>query len=63
MLLTTIEGEMMRVQLARPEVLRGFEDMMNALRPLEQAPTTEELYYAMLSIHPIVGIYGFVYMA
>lgn len=63
LLLTTIEGEMMRVQLARPEVLRGFEDMMNALRPLEQAPTTEELYYAMLSIHPIVGIYGFVYMA
>lgn len=63
LILTTIEGEMMRVQLARPDVLHGFETMMNALRPLEQAPTTEELYYAMLTVHPIIGIYGFVYMA
>jgi len=63
LVLTTIEGEMMRVQLANPEALRSFEALMNALRPIENAPTTEELYYAMLSVHPVVGIYGFVYMA
>ena len=26
-------------------------------------PTQEELYYSMMTAHPIVGIYGFVYMA
>jgi hypothetical protein len=26
-------------------------------------PTQEELYFSMMTAHPIVGIYGFVYMA
>jgi cytochrome c oxidase subunit 1 len=40
-----------------------MEAVLNSLRPGVGDPSTVELYYAMLTAHPIVGIYGFVYMA
>jgi cytochrome c oxidase subunit 1 len=61
--LSGFEGMLMRTQLYDPNALHGMENVLNTIRPGVADPTTEELYYSMLTAHPIVGVYGFVYMA
>ena len=61
--LSGLEGMLMRTQLFSFEALQGFEGVMNSLRPGVGDPSTEQMFYSMLTAHPIVGIYGFVYMA
>jgi cytochrome c oxidase subunit 1 len=56
------EGTLMRTQLSNPDALVGMEDALNAIRPTTHEPTSAELFYGMMTVHPIVGIYGFVYM-
>jgi cytochrome c oxidase subunit 1 len=60
--LSGFEGMLMRTQLFSIESLSGMEALLNSLRPGVGSPSTEQLYYSMLTAHPIVGIYGFVYM-
>lgn len=61
--LSGFEGMLMRSQQYDIDSLHGMEAILNNLRPVNAEPSTAELYYAMLTAHPIVGIYGFVYMA
>ena len=61
--LSGFEGMLMRTQLYDQDALHGMETALNTIRPGVQEPATEELFYSMLTAHPIVGIYGFVYMA
>ena len=61
--LSGFEGMLMRTQLYDITALHGMEAALNFVRPGIQDPTTPQLYYSMLTAHPIVGIYGFVYMA
>jgi cytochrome c oxidase subunit 1 len=61
--LSGFEGMLMRTQLYDPGALHGMEAILNNLRPGVGDPTTQELYYSMLTAHPIVGVYGFIYMA
>lgn len=61
--LSGFEGMLMRTQQYDVNSLHGMEAFLNTLRPGGAEPTTPELYFAMLTAHPIVGIYGFVYMA
>jgi cytochrome c oxidase subunit 1 len=61
--LSGFEGMLMRTQQYDRDALHGMENVLNAIRPGVEEPSTEELYYSMLTAHPIVGIYGFVYMA
>jgi cytochrome c oxidase subunit I len=61
--LSAFEGLLMRLQLYDINSLHGMEQILNNLRPGATDPTTPELFYAMLTAHPIVGIYGFIYMA
>jgi cytochrome c oxidase subunit 1 len=61
--LSGFEGMLMRTQLYDPDALHGMEAALNTLRPGVSDPTSEELYYSMLTAHPIVGVYGFIYMA
>ncbi len=60
--LAGFEGSLMRVQLYDSHLLRGLETTLNTIRPLVKEPSSAELYYAMLSAHPIVGVYGFAYL-
>jgi cytochrome c oxidase subunit 1 len=60
--LAIIEGVLMRTQLLAPGALRSFEEALNAIRPIGGEPSSAELFYAMLTAHPVVGIYGFAYM-
>ncbi len=59
--LAGLEGTLMRIQLFSPGSLRGMEEILNLIRPAGDA-TSEELHYAMLTAHPVVGIYGFAYL-
>jgi cytochrome c oxidase subunit 1 len=61
--LSGFEGMLMRTQLYAPEALTGMEAVLNNLRPGVTDPSTEQMYYSMLTAHPIVGVYGFIYMA
>ena len=61
--LSGFEGMLMRTQLYDMDALHGMEAVLNTIRPGVGDPSTQELYYSMLTAHPIVGIYGFVYMA
>ncbi len=61
--LSGFEGMLMRSQQYDIDSLHAMETFLNTLRPGDIEPTTPELFYAMLTAHPIVGIYGFVYMA
>ncbi|PKN98903.1 MAG: cbb3-type cytochrome c oxidase subunit I [Chloroflexi bacterium HGW-Chloroflexi-4] len=63
MLLSGFEGMLMRSQQVDINSLHGMESLLNNIRPAGSDSSTENLYYAMLTAHPIVGIYGFVYMA
>ena len=61
--LSGFEGMLMRTQLYDRDALHGMEAVLNSIRPGAGDPSTEELYYSMLTAHPIVGVYGFIYMA
>ncbi len=61
--LSGFEGMLMRTQLCDRDALHGMEAALNTIRPGVATPSTEELYYSMLTAHPIVGVYGFIYMA
>ncbi len=56
------EGVLMRIQLFAPHALTDMERILNAIRPVSHEPTSAELFYGMLTVHPVVGIYGFAYM-
>lgn len=60
--LSGLEGLLLRIDLVSPEALAGFNQALDAIRPVgpEIYPTTH--FYAALTAHPIVGIYGFAYM-
>jgi cytochrome c oxidase subunit I len=60
--LSGFEGLLMRSQQYDLDALRPMEGVLNSIR-LGAEPSQEELYYSMMTAHPIVGIYGFVYMA
>lgn len=57
------EGILMRIHLVDTEALRGFESAMNVIRPVPQEPSTAEVFYSMMTAHPICGVYGFAYMS
>jgi cytochrome c oxidase subunit 1 len=59
------EGILMRTQLLAPHspVLASMEAPLNLMRPVPQEPSTIEVFYSMLTAHPICGVYGFAYMA
>jgi len=60
--LAGFEGIMMRSQLISPTSLAGMEAAMASLRGGSQSGPAE-LFYSVITVHPIVGIYGFAYMA
>ncbi|NLE77119.1 MAG: cbb3-type cytochrome c oxidase subunit I, partial [Chloroflexi bacterium] len=60
--LSGFEGMLMRTQLLAPEALAGMEALLNNVRPVSGDVSHAELFYAMLTAHPVVGIYGFAYM-
>ncbi len=55
------EGALMRTQLLAPGSLAGMESFLAAFRPVGDA-SSADVFYSMLTAHPIVGIYGFAYM-
>jgi cytochrome c oxidase subunit 1 len=57
------EGILMRVNLVDTTALSGLEHVMNVLRPVDQEPSTTEVFYSMMTAHPICGVYGFAYMS
>ncbi len=61
--MTGFEGVLMRTHMAAPQALAGFERALNAIRITDHEPTEAELFYGMMTVHPIVGVYGFAYMA
>ncbi len=61
--MTGFEGVLMRTHMAAPQALAGFERALNAVRITDHEPTEAELFYGMMTVHPIVGVYGFAYMA
>jgi cytochrome c oxidase subunit I len=60
--LAGFEGLLMRTQQYDLDALSPMEGVLDTIR-LGAEPTQQELYYSMMTAHPIVGIYGFVYMA
>lgn len=60
--LAGLEGFLMRVQLFDQGVLRGMETALERFRPAAGDTSTADVFYSMLTAHPIVGIYGFAYM-
>lgn len=61
--MTGFEGVLMRTQMAAPEALAGMERALNTVRITDHEPTQAELFYGMMTVHPIVGVYGFAYMS
>jgi len=53
--LSGFEGMLMRTQLYAPGALHGMEAALNAIRPGVTNPSTAEMYYSMLTAHPIIG--------
>lgn len=60
--LAILEGGLMRMQLIDPTSLRGMESALMAIRPVQGEVSSADVFYSMLTAHPIVGIYGFAYM-
>jgi len=57
------EGALMRTNLVDPGYLAGLESAMDLLRPVGFQPTTAQVFYSMMTAHPICGIYGFAYLS
>ena len=53
----------MRLQLVDTGVLDKLERAISAIRPGSPEKTAAEQFYGMLTAHPILGIYGFVYLS
>jgi cytochrome c oxidase subunit 1 len=53
----------MRINLIDPQALHGLEAAMNLLRPVGFEPSTAQVFYSMMTAHPICGVYGFAYMS
>ncbi len=60
--MTGFEGALMRTQLLAPGSLSGMESFLAPFRPLGGEASSADVFYSMLTAHPIVGIYGFAYM-
>lgn len=60
--LAGLEGSLMRIQLVNQDALQGIESVLMRFRPVDHEVSPTELFYSMLTAHPIVGIYGFAYM-
>lgn len=60
--LSGFEGLLMRTTSYDQDALHGMEVALNTIRPVAKEPTTAELFYSMLTAHPVVGIYGYVYL-
>ncbi|HET7091062.1 MAG TPA: cbb3-type cytochrome c oxidase subunit I [Anaerolineae bacterium] len=60
--LAILEGALMRVQLVDREALRGMESLLMNVRLVGGEVSSTDVFYSMLTAHPIVGIYGFAYM-
>jgi len=60
--LAGLEGVLMRLDLINPEALAGLQRALNIIRPMGQDASSAEYFYATMTAHPIVGIYGFAYM-
>jgi len=60
--LAGIEGILMRLHLVEPGILDNVENVLRFVRPGAPETTAAEQFYGMLTAHPIVGIYGFVYL-
>ena len=60
--LSGLEGLLMRLDLVNAEALLGFQKALDAIRPIDAVDTPAQYFYAALTAHPIVGIYGFAYM-
>ncbi|MDE3090883.1 MAG: cbb3-type cytochrome c oxidase subunit I, partial [Chloroflexota bacterium] len=60
--MTGFEGALMRTQLITPESLRGIESLLAIFRPTGGEASSADVFYSMLTAHPIVGIYGFAYL-
>jgi len=61
--LAGLEGVLMRLELISPEALAGFNAALDNIRPIGPNIPTAQHFYAALTAHPIVGIYGFAYMS
>ncbi|MCL4534480.1 MAG: cbb3-type cytochrome c oxidase subunit I [Bacteroidetes bacterium] len=60
--LAILEGGLMRMQLVDQEALRGMESLLMQVRLTNGEASPADVFYSMLTAHPIVGIYGFAYM-
>lgn len=60
--LTALEGTLMRMQLIDVNALQGTESILDNIRLTDGAVAPADVFYSMLTAHPIVGIYGFAYM-
>ncbi len=60
--LAILEGALMRIQLVDQSALRGMETLLMNFRPVSGEVSSADVFYSMLTAHPIVGIYGFAYM-
>ncbi|HKZ83700.1 MAG TPA: cbb3-type cytochrome c oxidase subunit I [Anaerolineae bacterium] len=60
--LAILEGALMRVQLVDQGALRGMESLLMNVRLVSGEVSSSDVFYSMLTAHPIVGIYGFAYM-
>lgn len=60
--LAGFEGLLMRTQLVDAESLRWMESLLMNVRLVSPDTPPAAPFYAMLTAHPIVGIYGFAYM-
>lgn len=60
--LAILEGALMRIQLVDQSALRGMETLLMNVRPVSGEASSADVFYSMLTAHPIVGIYGFAYM-
>jgi len=60
--LTGLEGSLMRVELVDHTALHGMEALLMNIRLVDPAMPASGPFYAMLTAHPVVGIYGFAYM-
>lgn len=60
--LAGFEGMLMRTQQYDLSLLGPMEQVLSTVRPGPEA-SPQELFYSMMTAHPIVGVYGFVYMA
>ena len=56
--MTGFEGILMRTYLVSPESLRAMESQLMRIRPVSREASPAELFYGMLTVHPVVGIFS-----